>query len=172
MASEIDKNFDLAKLALKRNDEAIRFSDTKATIMLTVVSLAFTVLIDKSQFIYQNLYHLEPLPKILCLVAFVMLLIGILIITISTLFVVFPRMKSSTKTGVLYFGDYLGRKEKDDVDFFLGMSQEEGIKQLVSEIHITSEIANRKFIGIRIATVGTAIVILSLFFAYFALIVL
>ena len=68
MASEIDKNFDLAKLALKRNDEAIRFSDTKATIMLTVMSLAFTVLIDKSQFINQNLYQLEPLPKFLCLV--------------------------------------------------------------------------------------------------------
>jgi len=166
MKTEPDRAFDLAKLALKRNDEAIRFSDTKATIMLSLASIAFTLLLNGSGNMKQLLDVSYTLPHILAKISLILIIGGLLTVIGSTIYVIIPRMTSSKKPGALFFGDYLNRSEKESEDLISNLTAEESISQIISEIHITSEIASQKFRGNQIATYGLISVMVGLFLIF------
>jgi len=170
MNKEIGEAYDLAKLVLSRNDDATRFADAKATFMLTISGLIFSVLIDKLDLVKQNFDLLYSLPKAILVLSFVVMSIGILIATISTIYVVFPRTIRSKTTVFSHFSDFVDREEDDCTSLLTSLSQEEKVQQIVSEIHITSKIIERKIKGIRIITIGTSLVILGLFLFYFTLV--
>jgi len=166
MASEINKIFELAKLALERNDEAIRFSDTKATILLSLSSIVITILFDKSEFLKKFILTSSHYPRAIVLISLFFLSGGILTVFGATIYVIFPRMSKSAKPGTLFFSDYAGRSEEESKILIANLTAEESIAQLVSEIQITSKIARQKFIGNRVAIIGEVFVILGLLSIY------
>ena len=167
MKYEINENFELAKLALERNDEAIRFSETKATILLSLSSI-ITILFDKSEFLKLFFLTSSHYPRAIVIISLIFLSCGILTVFGATIYVIFPRMNKSLKPGTLFFGDYAGRSEEESKILIANLTAEESIVQLVSEIQITSEIARQKFIGNRVAIIGEVFVILGLLSIYLA----
>ena len=168
MESEINENFELAKLALERNDEAIRFSDTKATILLSLSSIVITILFDKSEFLKLLFLNSSHYPRAIVVISLIFLSCGILTVFGATIYVIFPRMNKSLKPGTLFFSDYAGRSEEESKILIANLTAEESIAQLASEIQITSEIAKQKFIGNRVAIIGEVFVILGLLSIYLA----
>jgi len=102
MESEINENIELAKLALERNDEAIRFSDTKATILLSLSSIVITILFDKSEFLKLLFLTSSHYPRAIVVISLIFLSCGILTVFGATIYVIFPRMNKSLKPGTLF----------------------------------------------------------------------
>jgi len=154
METETDKIYDFAKFVLNRNDEAIRFSDTKAAIMLTASSLVVTILVDKSVEISQTFCSFDLNQKPLLITSLILLVLGLLIVTISALVGIFPRLTKSKSPGLIYFGDIHAQTSLDITNKLSSMSSVDLIDQIFQQIQITSEIVYKKFMCIRIANIG------------------
>jgi len=82
--------------------KTIRFSDTKATIMLSLASIAFTLLLNGSGNIKQLLDVSYTLPHILARISLILIIGGLLTVIGSTIYEIIPRLTSSKNTR-LYF---------------------------------------------------------------------
>ena len=71
--------------------------------------------------------------------------IGLISSLIFSLFVYFPQLDISNMKSFLYFGDVSNMPEDEFIDSLKGKSKKQIYKEIASQIHATSIIANDKF---------------------------
>lgn len=165
-----DNILDFAKLALQRNDESIRFSETKAGFLLTFVSLLLGILITQVENLKQILIQ-DSLGRSYILIALVLIFIGIFMVLVASLVTIFPRLKVVKATSLLYFQHLVSLNEKDISSSFVNLKDKEKIEQIATQVLATAKIASRKFMLIQVAIIGTSAILLGSVFIMIGLFV-
>lgn len=151
-------NIEKAQFVLKRNTEWIQNCDSKATTVLAFVGVLITVVCSKDSFLFLKaaiLLIVESCSvKLLFLVAFIMactiFCYGIYEI-VNVLFACVDAEKFKQKDLVIdskiFFGS-IGNNDEYSVfyDKFCSKDDEDFLKDLLSQIYITSIIANTKYL--------------------------
>jgi hypothetical protein len=130
---------------LKNNQEMIRFSEVKAGLVMSIYGILFSVLLNSSTGIRDEI---ADWPWYL----FIMIIVFVLA-TLSSLYYAFkcfrPRFENKNPTSVIYFGDVVSDfKEYKSYHAFLEktvVDDHEMSLQLAEQIHTNSSIAARKF---------------------------
>src|SRR5688572_25685851 len=114
MAKKIDytKHIEFAKLALARNDESIRFSDSKSAFIFTFASLFLTIL-STDLLAYKELLINQYVIQIGAVISILFITLGALAVIIATIMVVFPRLNVSGDSSYIYFGSIQTTKQND-----------------------------------------------------------
>ncbi|MBV6397428.1 MAG: hypothetical protein HFACDABA_03042 [Anaerolineales bacterium] len=163
------EDWEFEKFALQRNDDAIRFSETKAALLLTLTGLLLGVVADKVQSFKDLFFTSSSGVQILIVCSLALILAGILLVAVSSLLAVFPRLKVVKNISLLYF-DHLARlSEQEAMERFEDLNAKEKHEHLLSQIYATSRIAARKFKLIRSALWGTVLVVIGSLLAIFAM---
>ena len=172
MSKEVDPSYwEFAKYALQRNDEAIRFSETKAALLLTLTGLVLAIIVDKVP-LYRSLFQSQSCTiKILTISSLVAIILGILLVGSVTLLAIFPRLHISKDTSYLYFEHLSKISEQEIADQFTSLDSTTKLRHILSQIHATSVIANLKFKLIRLALVGTVLEVLGSILTILALLI-
>jgi len=160
--------WEFAKYALQRNDEVIRFSETKAALLLTLTGLFLGIVADKILLFKELLLSQSCVVRILAVISMVAILMGIILVATASLAAIFPRLRVVRDTSYLYFGDLIGLSEQETIRQFAALDSNTKISHILSQVHATAAIANRKFILIRLALVGTVLVFLGSILAVIA----
>lgn len=170
MPRPIDPNaWEFAKFTLQRNDDAIRFSETKAALLLTLTGLLLGIVADKIPLFKGLLQNQSCTIKIIAISSMAAILMGIILVATSSLAAIFPRLKVAKGTSYLYFGHLANFSEQETARQFAELDSDTKLNHILSQIHATSAIANRKFGLIRFALMGTVLVLLGSILAILAL---
>jgi len=161
--------WEFAKYALQRNDEAIRFSETKAALLLTLTGLLLGIMADKITLFKNLLLSPSCATKILATSSMMAISVGIILVAIASLVAVFPRLRVAKDTSYLYFEHLAGLSEQDTASQFAALDSNTKLQHILSQVHATSAIATRKFRLIRFALVGTVLVLIGSILAILAL---
>ena len=162
--------FEFAKLALERNDEAIRFSEAKAGFITTLVGLLLGFFADKLSIFINLLSTNNSILKLFVFISIALLATGTFVTTASTFFVLFPRLNISKRQSFLYFGSIGKTSEDDFLQGFMATDTVDMQNHLLSQVHATSIIAKKKFFYVRIEMVGAFIMLSGWLLALFLLI--
>ena len=163
------EDWEFEKFALQRNDDAIRFSETKAALLLTLTGLLLGVVADKVQSFKEMLLASSLTIQILIVCSLALILAGIILVVVSSLLAVFPRLSVVKNVSLLYF-DLLARlSEQEATERFKDMDAKTKHEHLLSQVYATSRIAARKFKLIRSALWGTVLVLIGSLLALFAM---
>lgn len=152
---------DFARYALQRNDDAIRYSETKAGLLLALIAILFATvgseITDINKIIINNYF---PSTTILdC--SLIVLIPSIILLVIVSLETVMPRLHVTQTISYLYFGSLSSINEIDLLQKFPKLTQVEMNHQLLAQVHATAKIAQRKFELMRIATISAGFVLLG-----------
>lgn len=170
MAKTTDpSSWEFAKYALQRNDEAIRFSEAKAALLLTLAGLLLGIVADKIPAFKGLLASPFCVTRILAASSMVAILLGIILVATSSLAAIFPRLRVAKGTSYLYFEHLVGLSDQETARQFAALDSDAKLSHVLSQVHATAAIANRKFGLIRFALVGTALVVLGSILAVVAL---
>ena len=157
--------WEFAKFALERNDEAIRFSETKAALIFTLIGLFLGIIADKIP-LFKDLFQSPSCTiRILSIISMVIILFGIVLVVTFSLAAVFPRLRISKETSYLFFTDVANLGEQETITHISSLNSNDKLKHTLAQVYSTSVIANRKFNLLRYALVGTVIVLLGLLLA-------
>ena len=152
------ENWDMAKLVLQRNDEAIRFSETKAALLLTFIGVLFTIAIDKVEYFQEYTASTNSLGRNLLATSGIVIFLGIIVVTIASIYAIFPRLYAPKEFSVFFFGNYKTSTESESITAFSKLTNAEKMEHIITEIYTTSTIAGRKFRGVQVALAGTILV--------------
>lgn len=130
---------------LKNNQEMIRFSEVKAGLVISVYGILFSVMLNDSTWIRDQI---ADWPWLLFVLAGVLL--AVILVSMFYAFKCFrPRFENKNPTSVIYFGDIVSDfKEYKSYHAFLEkivIDDFEMSVQLAEQIHTNSSIATRKF---------------------------
>lgn len=161
MSKHKGQSVEFARLALQRNDEAIRFSETKATLLLTLVGLILGIIVDKVcqlKMLFQNQIIFVRSFGIFSILIF---FLGIVIIIVFSIATVFPRLNVKKAISLVYFGDLSKLSEGETLKYFTNLDSESEYHHIISQVHATSKIANHKFILVRYSFIGLLFIIIG-----------
>ena len=144
-----------AEFALKRNDEIIRFSETKSVILLSISSVIFGVLINNKNQIRLIMKTSNCLQSVLTTISVLLVIIGVLLTTISSLACIFPRLRVRKRNSFLFFGDIVDMSETDLYKNIINITSKKQLRQTISQVYATAKIAERKYFYLKIVMVGT-----------------
>lgn len=154
-------SWEFAQYALQRNDEAIRFSETKAAVLLTLIGLFLGLIADKIPS-FKTFFSNPNIPiRVLSISSMIFILIGIILVAVASFATIFPRLHVSKEKSYLYFQHLVGLKEQDFTSHLESLDSKVKLNHTISQVHATSIIANRKFGFVRVALFGAMIVILG-----------
>ena len=153
------ETIDFAKLALERNDEAIRFSEAKAGFITTLIGLLLGLFADKLSMFIDILSSNNSTLRLFSYVSIVLLVIGTVVAIVSTFFVLLPRLKISKRSSFLYFGSIGNISEDEFLQKFIETDTVDMQNHLLSQVHATSVIAKKKFFYARIEMIGAFIML-------------
>jgi len=170
MTKPTDPNaWEFAKYALQRNDDAIRFSETKAALLLTFTGLFLGMLADKIPLFKDLLQNQSCTIRIIAINSMVAIIMGIILVATSSLTAIFPRLNVAKETSYLYFKHLANLSEQETARQFAELDSNTKLSHILSQVQATSAIANRKFGLIRFALLGTILVVLGSILAILAL---
>jgi hypothetical protein len=170
VANPLESNaWEFEKFALQRNDDVIRFSETKAALLFTLTGLLLGALADKIPLFKGLLQNQSCAIRIIAISSVASILVGIFLVAAFSLLAIFPRLKVAKETSCLYFGHLANFSEEETARKFATLDSDTKLNHILSQIHATSLIANRKFGLIRFALIGTVLVLLGTFLAIIAL---
>jgi hypothetical protein len=161
--------FEFAKYALQRNDEAIRYSETKAGFLLALVGLLLAVVAGELSNLKGLFAHYSCPSTVLLAISLVLIVPGMIVLTTASLAAVLPRLRVTQLSSYLYFGSLASSSEADLPALFQQLTSSEMNRHVLAQVHATATIAQRKFSLMRTATVATGVVLLGLAIAVFAL---
>ncbi len=152
---------DFAKLSLSRNDESVRFSESKAAFLFTFVGLLLGLLTDKLSTYSQIINGAKSHQWLIAWISLILLGIGTVTVIISALLIVFPRLKVTKQSSHTFFGSINNLSEHDFHQSFTRLDAPKILEDLISQIYATSAIARRKFFLVQVELAGTVAVILG-----------
>ena len=157
---------DYCKLALVRNDESIRFAESKAGFLFSAVGIMLGYLATEIAVFKEALIIGNPqLP--LAIIALVLIGIGTIMTAVSTLLIVFPRLKIGREGSYLYFGSVQSLSAKQFCQKGSQLSSKMIIEQLLTQVHATAVIVWKKYYFVRLEFIGTILVFLGWLLAIF-----
>jgi hypothetical protein len=165
-----EKLRDMAKHAVERNDESIRFSETKSGIILAFVGLLLGFTLDDIQDLICIIQGGDCFLSILAIISLVLVLLGVILIGLSSFLNIYPRLRVSKDESFAYFGSIKELEEDIFISRFQELSPEMIIRHMLSQAHATSIIAWRKFQLVRVSIVGAGIVFIGWLIAAWLLI--
>lgn len=129
---------------LQNNNEWQRFSETKASIILTAYGIIISVIYSNSETILPSLTQSKTV-----------LIIAILFAILSLVSIIFsfrclnPNLKNENPTSVIYFG-HIAKNNKDFKEYYSNSkpiieNDESFLEQISEQIFVNSEIAWKKF---------------------------
>lgn len=128
------------------NNEWIRFSDTKAGVLITVYGLIITIIYSNADKVYgavSNNNLLIVLTLIVILLAFISIILCFLTLN--------PSLKNDNPTSSIYFG-HIKKKHADYEQYYndvkTKMDSEEFDKEIAEQIYVNSKIAWSKFLNV------------------------
>lgn len=152
-------NWEFSKYSVQRNDEAIRFSEVKATILFSLVGLLIGGVFNNIEPIKSLLISKVCIIRSLSFGSLIIIGIGLLLLIVSSILVILPRLHVINKTSFLFFGDNYKLQEDEIKREILSLDTEKKNDQIIAQIHATSKIAYKKFSIIRWTIGGTIIII-------------
>lgn len=96
------KQIEFAKLSLARNDESIRFSDSKSAFIFTFASLFLTIL-STELIAYKKLLLGECAIHIGAVISILFIILGALAVITATIMVVLPRLNISNDPSYIFW---------------------------------------------------------------------
>ncbi len=116
--------YDFAKYALERNDEAIRFSETKAGFLFALAGLLVAVLAGELSPIKANIAVATGPTQTLLAVSLWMIGPGMIVLAATSLATVFPRLHVTRTMSCLFFGTLASAHENDTAQMFQQLTPE------------------------------------------------
>ena len=156
--------WEFSKYSVQRNDEAIRFSEVKAALLLSLVGLLIGGIFNNIDHIKSLLISNICLIKILAIIDLLIIVIGFIILIISSLLIIFPRFHVVNKTSYLFFGDNHKLREEEIKNEIYNLDIDKKNDQIITQMHATSKIAYKKFTIIRWSIIGTIVTIFGSLF--------
>jgi hypothetical protein len=163
--TKLDKReiWDFSKYALERNDEAIRFSEAKAAVLLTIVGVIIGGLVDNVRK-FQKLMSSDILTiRIFTYACLFLIGVGFLVVIISTILIILPRLHVVKNKSFLFFGDNAHMNEEEFVECICKSSKKYQNHQIITQVLATSKIAQKKFYIFQISIVGMCILLTGYF---------
>ncbi len=154
-------SWEFAKYALQRNDEAIRFSETKTALLFTINGLILGIIADKILMIKDLCHSPINIVRVTVSSAIVAILLGVAFVSISSLLTVFPRLHASKVGSYLYFENLIPINLRQLSKSISTLDSESKLEHLISQVHATALIAHRKFFLIRFTLVGTTLILIG-----------
>lgn len=155
--------WEFLKYSLQRNDEAIRFSEAKAALLLTIIGLlmgGFIANLDK----YKSLLISESkLVTTVSIFSLVLVLGGFLLSIVPSILIIFPRTHVVKNISLLFFDNYDCLSEEELRHVTSNLSTQNKIEQLTAQVHATSKIAHIKFESFKISLIGILILLSGYF---------
>ena len=141
--NELDKYWNI----LQFNIDWLKFSETKASILLTVYGIIITIVYSNSQDVLNGIRA-----------SYLLIILTILAALLSILSIYFafkcinPRLNNSSSQSIIYYGD-IAKKYKDFNQYQKAAVEivEEDSKfkiSILAQIHVNSNIAWRKFVNV------------------------
>lgn len=128
---------------LTSTNEWIRFSDTKAGVLLTVYGVILTIVYSNADNVYTAILNNEVLVYLT--IVLVLLALVSMIFSFMTLN---PKLKNDNPTSTIYFG-HIKEKYVDYLDYYNDidnkLESDEFDKQIAEQIYVNSKIAWSKF---------------------------
>jgi len=149
---------DMAKHAVKRNDDSIRFSEIKAGFIFAFIGLLLGFILDDIQILITIIQGGDCILSILSITSLALVFIGFILVVFSSFLNVFPRLRVSQDESFIYFGSIRELTEDVFISRFQELSPEIMLRHLLSQAHATSCIAWMKFRLTRISMVGAGFV--------------
>lgn len=152
---------------LQQINDWVKYSETKASIILTVHGIIITVIYSNAENVYNALNNSQTL--------FYFTLAFALLCILSIFFAfkcVNPRLKNKNPKSIIYFG-HIAKKFTDFQDYYsvskpIISNQNEFEKQISEQIHVNSSIAWKKFVNVtwslRFFIASTTLLILSVLY--------
>lgn len=159
--TESPTNWEFAQYALQRNDEAIRFSEAKAGLVLTLTGLILGLVSSRVAQLVDVLARQLCWMRVFTLVSMATLLSGIVVVIGASLGIMFPRLHVTDTTSHLNFIYVASISEQQSIDKMSHIESDAALDQTISQVHATAVIASRKFGLMRLATVGIALVLVG-----------
>jgi len=148
-------------LILQNNVEWLRFSETKASIVLTSYGVLFTIIYTNAVAVFSSIKHPGAVRCFVVLFSLVSLAS-----IISAFLTVRPRLKNSNPTSILYFR-HIFKKYKTAADYKQAAhvildDQDQYTSHLTEQIHSISKVANSKYVcaGIAVWAFAASLVLL------------
>lgn len=157
---DYSKIIDYAKLSLSRNDESIRFSESKAGLLFSFVGLIIGLSFNEISLL-KPLFSIKDFLGIAAIISITLLITGTITVIISTLLIVLPRLKVTKNPSFLYFGYIQSLTEQGLLEDIKKVDSEVMLSHLTSQVHATSIILKRKYRFIRIEIFGAILVFIG-----------
>lgn len=157
---DYSKIIDYAKLSLSRNDDSIRFSESKAGFLFSFVGLMIGLFFNEITLL-KPLFSVKCFLGILAIISIISIVIGTTTVIISALIIILPRLKVTKNPSFLYFGYIQSLAEQGLLEDIKKIDSEIMLSHLTSQIHATSIILQRKYRFIRIEIFGAILVFIG-----------
>lgn len=141
-----DTTADVALALFDHLEDQINRTDIKAQVVLAADAILFGWFSTQNLTVVQSLLgkHAPTVARMTALLT-ASVFVGLFLSLASGLVVIWPRSGGSQRSTLVYFGAISRRSEPDFVASFLHQSQAEVIQSVLSGIHATARIAQRKF---------------------------
>lgn len=129
---------------LNKTTAWIKFSDTKAIVVLTVYGIIITIIYSNSKDVYEYLSN-STFSIILSIIVVILSILSLLFSFLA----INPRLKNSNANSIIFFG-HIQEKYKNHSDYYLQSQQilsdeNEYEKQIAEQVYTNSKIAWKKF---------------------------
>lgn len=151
---------DFMKVALLRNDESIRYSESKAGFLFSftgiIIGLFYNDIVAFKTVLLQKDFW-----GMLAIIAITITVIGVIVVTFSTFMVVIPRLRVSKVPTLLYFGYIKNIPESKLYDIASNLDSVKALKDLTTQVRVTSIIVSKKYYYVRTGLFGALAVFLG-----------
>ena len=129
---------------LNKTTDWIKFSDTKAIVVLTVYGIIITIIYSNSKVVYEYLSN-STFSVILSIIVAILSFLSVLFSFLA----INPRLKNTNADSIIFFG-HIQEKNKDYSEYYLNSQQilsdeNEYRKQIAEQVYVNSKIAWKKF---------------------------
>lgn len=132
---------------LQQNNEWLRYSETKASILLTVYGIIITIIYSNAKEVYEAINE----SNLLLITSIIFGIVSIISIYFSFK-CINPRLKNDNPTSIIYFG-HISKKNKNYEDYLqyskaIINNDDKFCEQVAEQIFVNSGIAWKKFVNV------------------------
>ncbi len=161
-------SFQLFSYILTRNDESIRFAESKVTVIFGIIALTAGIILNYlTEVISYILKNGDTFVWLLVAIAIFSFLLSL----VFSFLVLYPKLSITNECCLLYFGDTDKYNENEFKDKIINRKKKEVRDEFIWQVHATAKIATRKFTIIKYLLITTAVYLFSITVAYIYLVI-
>ena len=135
---------DFMKVALQRNDESIRYSESKAGFLFSLTGIIVGLFYNNLEAIKEILYQ-SGFWGVFAIIAIIVVVIGVIVVVFATFMVIIPRLRVSKIPTLLYFQYMQSIPENQLYDIAQNLNDTKALKDLTTQVRVTSIIVTKKY---------------------------